>query len=324
MVTINDIAKRAGVSKSTVSRFLNGGSVGKATRLKLQEIVDETAYQPNIFAQSLKAKKTGLIGVIIPRLASSATTSVLKSLDRAAYHYGQRIVIVNTDQNRTRELEALTVLSKQKVDYIIWLVSVYTKEHDELIQQLQTPVIVIGQQIAGLASISYDDYLAGRLIAEHIVSLGHKNILYLGITEADKAVGCDRKRGILDVLSKHTEIKVDQIETQFQFEAAYHLAKEFVLTTEATYIIASTDTIALAVLKAIQESGKRVPQDIAISGFGGYDSTAVVFPSITSVSYPYEEAGRLVLEKINACKDGESIESTVLPVTLKIKQSTVF
>ena len=81
MVTIKDIAHKAGVAKSTVSRYLNGGSVSKKTKAKLDEIVNETGYAPNTFAQSLKAKKTNMIGTIIPRLDSFATNTILASID---------------------------------------------------------------------------------------------------------------------------------------------------------------------------------------------------------------------------------------------------
>ena len=84
MVTLQDIAKMAGVSKSTVSRYLNNGSVGKNTREKIDAIIKETGYQPNPFAQSLKAGKSNMIGVIIPRYDSPSTNEVLKGIDAAA------------------------------------------------------------------------------------------------------------------------------------------------------------------------------------------------------------------------------------------------
>ena len=85
MVTLNDIAKMANVSKSTVSRYLNNGSVSQKTRKKLDKIVQETGYQPNLLAQSLKAQKSNMVGVIIPRYGSPSTNEVLKGIDSSAY-----------------------------------------------------------------------------------------------------------------------------------------------------------------------------------------------------------------------------------------------
>src|SRR5690554_3242096 len=121
MVTINDIAKLAGVAKSTVSRYLNGGSVSQKTKDTLDRIIAETDYAPNTFAQSLKIKKSNLVGTIIPRLNSYATNEILGSVDRALKEKNYQLLITNTDQDVDREVENLYALSRQKVAGIILL-----------------------------------------------------------------------------------------------------------------------------------------------------------------------------------------------------------
>ena len=96
MKTIKDIAKMAGVSKSTVSRYLNGGSISKVTREKIHRVVEETGYKPNQFAQSLKAKRTGLIGAIVPRLDSYAKTETLKGIESSLLLQDVQTMFVNT------------------------------------------------------------------------------------------------------------------------------------------------------------------------------------------------------------------------------------
>lgn len=319
MVTINDIAQMAGVAKSTVSRYLNGGSVSEKTRKKLTAIIQETGYRPNVFAQSLKAKKTGIIGVVIPRLGSAATDAILKGIDRVAREYNQRIFIVNTDQDIQREIEAIEVLAKQKVDYIILIATLLNEAHLQIIAQIDTPVIVLGQSSEKIPSVRYDDYGAGRLIGEHIKQLGHKRVLYVGVSEDDRAVGVDRKRGVLDSF-ENTDISIDVIETTFHLQDAYRLGLSVLPFTKATYIVAATDNIALGFLKAAYECGKKVPTDISLSGFGGYESAAAVHPALTTVVYPYQETGEYVLKQLNEHESFQ--EQVVLPVTLLKRAST--
>lgn len=112
--TISDIAKIAGVAKSTVSRYLNGGSVSEATRRKIEHVIKETGYIPNSFAQSLKAKKTSMIGAIVPRLDSFAASQTVTGMDEELRENGYQLLIINTSQNLSREIEALYDLARQK------------------------------------------------------------------------------------------------------------------------------------------------------------------------------------------------------------------
>lgn len=317
MLTIKDIALKAKVAKSTVSRFLNGGSVSSQTAKKIKKIIDETGYVPNVFAKSLKAKKTGLIGVMIPRLGSAATDTVVQALDRQLRGTDNRLLIVNTDQDIEREIEALVTLASQKVDYIVFLATQLNEQHYEIIDQLGVNVIVVGQKSEKLLSVSYDDYMAGKLIGEHILSGNIDRVLFIGVSKMDKAIGIDRQSGLLDKLAENTQITVECVESTFQLFDAYVLAKE-ILPDERTYLAAATDTIAVGFLKAIYEKNLRVPHDFLLSGFGGYDSAHAVHPALTTVSYPYAKAGKYIADIIL----GNESESIVLPVQLTVQQST--
>ncbi|MGA9466781.1 MAG: LacI family DNA-binding transcriptional regulator, partial [Exiguobacterium marinum] len=159
-VTIKDIAELAGVAKSTVSRYLNGGSVGKATREKLDRVIRETNYEPNQFAQSLKSKQTKMIGVIVPRLDSYAASRTMMGIDERLTERGYQMLVVNTAQQTEREIEQLYNLAKQKVAGIIWLGTTVTERHLEAIEAIQIPVLLIGQQHDNVHSLVYPDYEA--------------------------------------------------------------------------------------------------------------------------------------------------------------------
>ncbi|WP_225743192.1 LacI family DNA-binding transcriptional regulator [Marinilactibacillus sp. Marseille-P9653] len=323
MVTIKDIAQRAGVAKSTVSRYLNNGSVSQKTRTKLDEIVKETGYTPNTFARSLKANKTNMIGVIIPRLNSASTNEVLNGIDEKARENGYELIITNANQDRERELGNIQTLVKQKVEGIILLAREITESHQSLIQEANLPFLVLGQRAESIHSIAYADYEAGQKIGRYAMELGHKSFLFFGVSEQDKAVGVERKQGFMDSLKEEKGMSVEIIETSFSKRIAYQDALKALPDTSASYIVCATDNIAIAVLKAAIEMNYAVPKDFSISGFGGYEETDYVQPSITTMSYPYKDMGIQAVEYLTELINGTEIPyETLLQNELVIKNST--
>ncbi|WP_368645232.1 LacI family DNA-binding transcriptional regulator [Alkalibacterium putridalgicola] len=323
MVTINDIAKEAGVAKSTVSRYLNNGSVSPKTKKKIDEIVQKRGYQPNAFARSLKAQKTKMIGVIIPRLNSSSTNEVLEGIDEMSRKLGYKLIITNSDQNNEREYENIQTLTKQKVEGVIMFAREITPEHVDLVKNSGTPFLFIGQKVDGINSIIHQDYQAGAKIGKFSLELGHEHFLYIGVPETDKAVGIERRQGFLDVVKARKGTIVETIESDFSRTAAYQKALTFLKDLEATYIVCATDNIAVAVLKAATELGYNVPEDFSLSGFGGYETTAYTSPTITTVSYPYRKMGIKAVEKLVALINQEEILEVIeMSNELVINQST--
>lgn len=323
MATINDIARLAGVAKSTVSRYLNGGSVSQATKEIIEKVMKDTGYIPNTFAQSLKVKKSNLIGIIIPRLNSYATYEILESIDRSLKKHHYQLLITNTDQNIEREIEQILAFSKQKVAAIILLATTLTNRHQQLIEALDIPVLVIGQRCDFTYNFIYDEIFAGKMMAEHALSLNHHQILYLGVNEHDVAVGQLRKQGVLDVLKANSQLMLKVKEVDFNYEITYQMLLEYLPTVSPSYILCATDNIALAAYKATLALGKRVPDDVSISGFGGYSITNLVTPAITTVRYPYKEVGDLAVLQLQHILKGEEVErQSILTPVLEVKQST--
>ena len=325
MVTINDIARKAGVAKSTVSRYLNNGSVSPETRSKIEEIIRETGYTPNNFARSLKAQKTNMIGVIIPRLSSASTNEVLSGIDERSRQLGYQLIITNSDQDSAREFENIQTLAKQKVEGIIMFARELTPDHIEAVKQTKTPFLFIGQKAEDIHSIIHQDYEAGEKVGKYALELGHRHFLFVGVPEKDRAVGVERKQGFLDKVRAGNGVTVDTIETDFSRSSAYQKALKFLPETMATYIVCATDNIAVAVLKASKELGYSVPEDFSLSGFGGYEATAYVSPTITTVSYPYRETGLESVDKLVKLINKEEVPHvSEMKNELVINQSTTF
>ena len=295
MVTLNGIAKRAGVAKSTVSRFLNNGPVSDETRAKIQKIIDETGYVPNQFAQSLKAQRSNMIGVILPRFDSPSTNQVLRGIDELAYEQGYQLVLTNSNLDSQREKENLALLERQKVSGIIWIASLFDETLVQQIKQLKVPILVIGQQIEGVPCLVHQDYQAGVKIAEHALSLGHRDLLYVGVTEDDNAVGVLRRDGFVETVHQ-AGATVSLLETDFSRKLAYEQALTYLPDVKATYIAAATDQIAIGIANAAQDLKLKIPEDFSLSGFGGYSESDYAYPRITTVDYPFYELGKKALE----------------------------
>lgn len=324
MVTLNDIAKIANVSKSTVSRYLNNGSVSEKTKNKLDKIIKDTGYQPNRLAQSLKASKSNMIGVIIPRYNSPSTNLVMEGIDTVAYREGIQLMIMNSNLNLNRTKNNIKSLERQKVEAIVLFATLIDEDLSEQIKHSNIPIILVGQELREVSFLTYQDYEAGRSIAQHAIDLGHRKILFVGVTEEDHAVGVLRKKGFYDVAKKAgAEIKF--VETEFSRTYSYKKALKFLPEMDATYIAAATDHIAVGIFNAGMELGFSIPNDFSLSGFGGYSVTQNVFPNITTVSYPFEDLGKLVIQEVQKIIQSEIENREIrvkLPVELTIQGST--
>ncbi|WP_025730198.1 LacI family DNA-binding transcriptional regulator [Atopobacter phocae] len=324
MVTLSDIAKMANVSKSTVSRYLNNGSISEKTKKKLDKIVHETGYQPNALAQSLKASQSNMVGVIIPRYDSTSTNQVLKGIDSISYEKNIQLMITNTNLNLKRTKENISLLQRQKVGAIILFATEIDKELEKQIKLSNIPIFIIGQQINNCPSFIYKDYEAGKIIAKHAIEQGHKKLLFVGVTEKDYSVGVLRKKGFYEVAEKNNA-SIEFIETGFSRSYSYEKSLDFLPKIKATYIAAATDHIAIGISNACAKLGISIPEDVSLSGFGGYSIIQNVYPHITTVTYPFSQMGEIVMKRVIQVLDKgtENIDKlTELQVNLNVQGST--
>ena len=320
--TISDIAQMAGVAKSTVSRFLNGGSVSENTRQKIEQIIKQYNYVPNTFAQSLKAKKTSIIGTVVPRLDSFATSQTLIGIDEELRNNQYQMLIANTSQDMKREIDGIYDFARQKVSGIILLAAEVTEAHLKAIEEIGIPVLLVGQQHPNIHSLVHNDDQAGYEMGKYIVQQGHRNIVYLGVTERDQAVGIHRKQGFKRAIAECGECQVTYHETSFKMSEAVITAEAIVRDRKATIIVGATDNIALGVMKTAFSNKIRIPQELSVTGFGGYDITEMIHPTLTTVKFHYLQAGKLAADHIIRLVQGGVVEKqTVLDVEIIPRES---
>jgi len=250
MKTIIDIAQAAGVAKSTVSRYLNGGSVSDETREKIELIIKQYNYVPNTFARSLKAKKTSIIGIIVPRLDSFAVSQMLIGIDDTLRQEQYQMLLANANQETAREIEAIYEFSRQKISGLLFMATKITDEHRQAIAKCNIPVVLIGQDDALLHSVIHDDRQAGYMLGKYVLSKGHRQIAYLGVTEQDDAVGIQRKLGFQQAFEHTTDYDIRYYESGFRMDQAVIAANDLLDQWNPSIVVAATDNIAIGVFKA--------------------------------------------------------------------------
>ncbi|KAA8745367.1 LacI family DNA-binding transcriptional regulator [Paenibacillus sp. UASWS1643] len=323
MKTIADIAKLAGVAKSTVSRYLNGGSISESTNRKIERIINETGYVPNTFAQSLKAKKPNIIGTIVPRLDSFASSQILMGIDEKLRELNYQMLISNTSQDSEREMESIYSYYNQKVAGIILLATQISDAHLAAFKEIKLPVIIVGQQHDDVYSLIHNDEAAAYDLGKYVLEKGHRKIAYLGVNEKDIAVGVKRKTGFKRAIKEKEDCEIRYYETSFIIEDAVKIADDIIETFAPSIIVCATDNIALGALKAAHLKGVNVPSDLSITGFGGYEVTEVIYPSLTTVKFNYKDAGRIAADSLTQLLTGGEISSLILSEYSIIERESV-
>ena len=311
-VTIQDIAALADVSKSTVSRYLNQGYVSEEKAERIQKAIAATGFSSNAFARRLKAKKSGMIGVVLPRVDSPTGGKLLTGMAKALDEVGCQALFQASFLDVSRELESIEHLAQRGSDGIIVDSIGITDEHLALVAKLKErdiPVLFVGQQHEKVKYIKVNDFGAGRLLGDYMRRMGHERVVFVGVTEKDRAVGVERKDGFIEVFTRGSRgASVDFVETGFGFAAAYEKREE-ILSYRPSAVVCATDGLAFGVMRALHENGVAVPGEVSVVGFGGYDMGAVTYPPLTTVAFDYEALGRRAAKMLLQMLSEELVES---------------
>lgn len=315
-VTITDVAKLAGVSKSTVSRYLNNGYISVEKQERVRAAIAETGFKSNFFAKRLKTKESKLIGIVLPRMDSVSVGKLLSGFARIFEPQGYQGLLLVSNLDVEKELQNIESLQQQGVDGIIVDSVGITARHRELAETSGVPLVITGQQEAGLECVKIDDFGAGHMMGSYLRSQGHTRAVFAGVTETDTAVGIERRKGFVEAFTKgETDATVDFVQTGFDFLSAYNKAAD-ILVCRPTVIVGATDNISLGILRYLHERGIKVPQDVSVTGFGGYDVGAVVYPALTTIFFDYElvgmKAAKFLLDKLAGKEEHENMDMPLL------------
>jgi LacI family transcriptional regulator len=326
--TLNDVARRANLSKQTVSRVINNkGDVAEATRARVLEVIREIGYHPNTLARSLVTSKTHVIGLSLPNIDQPYFPQIARGVEDAANENDYSVFLCNASGDPDRELRAIERLRGHRVDGVISFNSRLTDETIEGAIGNLFPIVMINRELPGVrGTVIWPGYEEGaRLATEHLIAIGRRRIVYLGL-DAESNVDADKYRGYMRALAQ-AGISVD---TDLVTRASTRVGRGFnELATSGEEsiarlcqspiqfdsIFASNDLPAIGAMRYLIAAGVSVPEDVAIVGFGGANVTGFVSPGLSTVVMPLYEMGRsafhVLFDRINgADHDLRLVEST--------------
>jgi DNA-binding LacI/PurR family transcriptional regulator len=328
MVTIYDIARVAGVGKSTVANALTGkGTVNEETRQRILRLAREMGYRPNLVARNLSQHKTLTIALILPTLVNPFYPEVVEAVENIVRQHDYQTLICNTHYDFALAREQMDRLISRWIDgYIIMGTSMELNDIIRYVKQ-GLPIVLCDWQenecAPGIAQVSVDFYRAGQLAAQHLLELGHRNIAII-VDQPWQALRLEGFQSMM--LAAGIPVAGEMIELgNSTFESGYAAAKKLLAhPVLPTAIFAANDLMAFGAMEAALEKGLHVPRDISIIGLDDIAISAHLRPPLTTVALPKtelaKEASELLLGQINGNKD--MLISRLVEPYLVVRQST--
>jgi len=331
--TIKDIARRLGLSPSTVSRALSGHpDISEATKEKVCAIARELEYHPNTLAKSLQQKQSQIIGVVVPQVKHYFFASVMAGITDVAYQAGYTVMICQSNEDYQREVANIDVLISHRVAGLLVSVSSSTTqcEHFEKIKRRSIPLVFFDRVCPGMeaSSVVVDDYEGAFKATEYLIQKGYKRIgtlagpPFLSIAKA-------RFEGFRDALRKHGRtLPSEWIVHGGMNEEDGAISIEKLLSQsnprpDALFCV--NDPVALGAMMRLKEKGIRIPEDIAMMGFTDNPEASMIEPPLTTMRQPAyligKTAAELLLDELKNKKRGQKPTRCVLKTELIIRKS---
>lgn len=334
MATIDDVAKIAGVSRMTVSRVINdNGYVGKDTRIKILNAIEELKYSPNMIARSLVTKKSSTIAYVMANISDPFHNILAKSIESVCYKNGCTLMMCDT-HSISREEEYINMIKNRFVDGVIFHHLAISKEKVKDLEKSGVKCVLLDNEFAveEACCVNTDNYYGGRLAAEYLIKNGHTKIgCIYGTLKKPKVpkentiayedtfqfhIWKERTKGFKDVLTEHG------LDTRFMYQgnglleqAPYYMEKALhqvlQLKEKPTAFYCENDAMAVTMLRLMQEKGFQPIRDFSLIGHDGLEMCRMIHPFITTVEQPRYEMGQaaatVLLERIRGKQEPAKI-----------------
>ncbi|HSR23744.1 MAG TPA: LacI family DNA-binding transcriptional regulator [Candidatus Eisenbacteria bacterium] len=330
-VTLKELAARAGVHPSTVSRVVNNDPVLRVsaeTRARIEALLVETDYRPDGVARSLRLRQTFVLAMLIPDITNPLFANIFLGIEEAAGERGYGVILANTAGTAERERAHLRSLQARRVDGLV-LASVSLRDPSVrwLREQGIKHVLVNRYSSERDPFVGADDLAGGRMATRHLVALGHRRIAHLA-GSAGVSTAVQRRRGYLAALAEAGIAPEPELVVESGYlEATGRRAMERLLRLRRppTAVFAVNDMAAMGAHAAILASGLRIPEDVAIVGYNDVPLASRLAPPLTTLRVPVRDFGRLSAEMlIEQIQSGRSVRRrVVLQPELIVRGSTV-
>jgi len=331
-ITIKDIARKANVSITTVSRVINQKSegIGESTRKKVLAIIEELDYRPNTIARSMITKQTNTIGLIIPDIRNPFFPELVRGVEDLANQHAYNVFLCNTDGDPKRELEYVSLMKEKNVDGIIFTYSCADTIHqlEEIVKERNIPLVLLDRGVDDqkFSGVSIHNEKAGYIATKHL--LGHAHTKIGCITgPAHYSNSKARLNGYMKALSE-AGISFDQeliLAADYQMDGGYQAAKTLLSKKAITAIFAFNDLMAFGVYQAAAELGMTIPDDLSVVGFDNIKYNQLLTPKLTTIEQSVYEMGeisaKILFEQITQGGDVKN-KTWYLEPSLILREST--
>jgi LacI family transcriptional regulator len=320
--TIRDVAAAAGVSTATVSKYVNGAQrFSPAVEATIKAVIEQLGYRSNPLAQSMITGRTKTIGLSVLDISNPHFTSIVKGANRVAIEHGYTLLLVDTDENPTRERPLLEALSRRVDGMIVF--SRMPEEEMEWMVALDKPLVFFGRlDHLKLSSVGSDDHRGAYMITQHLVALGHKKFAYLGFSKSRR--DAERMGGIRACLDAHAlPLQVFDCNAPSAMEGERMSSPILLGAEHPDALVCYNDMMAMGFMKEAQTLGFRVPADISVAGFDNILFGRYSSPALTTVDLQSERMGVAAMEKLLSTIAGDAeIDFTRVEPQLILRAST--
>ena len=331
--TIRDIARLAGVSRSTVSLVINDDPrISAETKARVIEVIEKAGYEPSSLARGLARRRANAAAVLLPRTGShvfadfyfsEAISGIASALSEAGY----RLLIEIVDERFLESGHHMKLFREGGVDGMLLVGTLTEDEFARELIRAHAPIVLVNSRMEGAASVVADNRTGAREMVAHLVEVGHRRIGFIGGLE-NTTVGEDRSRGFREGLDA-AGIPFDEglrLWGNFSEESGAEVARLLLAQNpRPTALMAANDTMAIGALRVAQEElGLRVPEDLTVVGADGIRLTTYIRPRLTTISQPIYDIGRMATELLLEAIERKSLapEVRMVPTRLVIRESS--
>ncbi|GAB1612194.1 LacI family DNA-binding transcriptional regulator [Mammaliicoccus lentus] len=315
---LDDVAKLANVSKTTVSRVLNKrGYLSQETIDKVYDAMEKLNYQPNTVARQLYNKKTNIIGLLFPAVSNPFFGELVEELEKKLYSQGYKVIIGNSMNDPEKEKNYLNQLLSNQVDGLI------VGTHNQNIQQYQNenlPIVAIDRIMnQDIPVIESDNYSGGKQATERLIQKGAKKIIHTTGPDTLDTPANRRREAYEETMTYHG---LQPIHYSVDFNISYTektgiFNQIFIDHPDVDGVFASNDVDALLIMQIAKKFNKNIPKDLLIVGYDGSKIMRNMFPNLTTIVQPIEEIANKALEVLNLrLEKQETLSEYILPVSI--------
>lgn len=334
-ISIHDIARELNISATTVSFVLNGKAdekrISEDLKKKVLDYVKVVGYQPNMVAKSLRTGKTNIIGMLVEDISDPFFSSISRGVESMAYKHGYKIFFASTENDTEKTKALIKVFKERQVDgYIIAPSPGLDAEINDLMED-NIPVILFDRYLPSVnaSTVVIDNFSGAYQAVKHLESNGYSNIAFVTL-ESEQTQMLGRLQGYLNAVEERLQ---DPVVKKLPYKISHDLSAESLIKSfieqrnKIDAIVFATNYLAINGLKAIQQLGLNIPDDIAVVGFDDNTHFHLFKPSVTAIAQPVEEiAEQVVQQLLEALKDQEENKkrkNVILPVKLIERSSSL-